>query len=648
MRIKSKSGSRERLFEMFQGVNKKDINELNTITGEWGKIIDSLKKNVSDIKIVQTGLNKTNKGKKITFNDGSEVLIDPVGMSLERVYVVKSEYQDSLANWFKRLHKDGNISFEELWKIFSEKEINEWYDDEYYSGPSKIQPFNPNDFKKVKELHTLLLIDKIPDIYEVYPDWIVNSLKDNGYIEEVEFTWGFTEEGENKFPNPESLQKFLKNEYNRETPLDDRDPETKMFSAMQGGVEENIVDKKEDSDPYGDSSQKFQKPIDYVDKKPVNNNLRTRSRELNKYVRESTDQDKFEEVVFMQGDEASEPLNVLMNQGPEQALEYLKQWHSPGSHEGTDELKHGSSDFTHEQDGYTMSWNPYVGYIGLVYDLSELNESEEGEKMLKSKSNLLNADLDFSRMADAYKGLLNIKHGEFKNTDVLQQTLSDLSNTLAKYLKNVKGIDVDQEDVQRFFDKQTQPVDTVVENEDSEEEAPALDPEDVDNDGDKLEGGLADDSAVMEFDPQELLKGIEVEMEHTKDPRIAIELAMDHLYELDDYYTRLEQMEEKGREETPSIENNDESSIDVDNIPDELKQHGEVLNDTSSEDEELKDAILGYSTQTPNKMGEEKDFASEYLDNDKYKRYQELDSKDFDSLSDEEEEEFFELWKEFN
>jgi hypothetical protein len=41
--------------------------------------------------------------------------------------------------------------------------------------------------------------------------------------------------------------------------------------------------------------------------------------------------------------------------------------------------------------------------------------------------------------------------------------------------------------------------------------------------------------------------GTKVEMEHTDDPREAVEIALDHLMELPDYYSRLKHMEkEKG------------------------------------------------------------------------------------------------------
>ncbi|MFA5801201.1 MAG: DUF5661 family protein [Thermoleophilia bacterium] len=48
-----------------------------------------------------------------------------------------------------------------------------------------------------------------------------------------------------------------------------------------------------------------------------------------------------------------------------------------------------------------------------------------------------------------------------------------------------------------------------------------------------------------DFDEAALSQGIRVEMEHTDDPKIAIEIAMDHLAERPDYYDRLEEMEAK-------------------------------------------------------------------------------------------------------
>jgi hypothetical protein len=97
---------------------------------------------------------------------------------------------------------------------------------------------------------------------------------------------------------------------------------------------------------------------------------------------ESTDQDKYEDVVFLQGQEADEPLQILHNDGQDAAMEFLKSWHMFGSHMGSSNLGHGSSDQTYEKDGYTMSWNDRIGYIGLQYDLN-YNESSNKNIGLK-------------------------------------------------------------------------------------------------------------------------------------------------------------------------------------------------------------------------------------------------------------------------
>ncbi|MHA1872732.1 MAG: DUF5661 family protein [Candidatus Heimdallarchaeaceae archaeon] len=49
----------------------------------------------------------------------------------------------------------------------------------------------------------------------------------------------------------------------------------------------------------------------------------------------------------------------------------------------------------------------------------------------------------------------------------------------------------------------------------------------------------------VKHDPKELEMGIKVEMEHTTTPTISRKIAMDHLVEISDYYTRLARMEKE-------------------------------------------------------------------------------------------------------
>ena len=62
-----------------------------------------------------------------------------------------------------------------------------------------------------------------------------------------------------------------------------------------------------------------------------------------------------------------------------------------------------------------------------------------------------------------------------------------------------------------------------------------------------LRGGKADGMSASRFPQRQLRMGRKVEKEHTNNPRIAEEIAKDHLAEYKDYYTRLAQMEKKAK-----------------------------------------------------------------------------------------------------
>jgi hypothetical protein len=66
---------------------------------------------------------------------------------------------------------------------------------------------------------------------------------------------------------------------------------------------------------------------------------------------------------------------------------------------------------------------------------------------------------------------------------------------------------------------------------------------DIKNFKDTLTGGVADGKTVMQYNLEELLTGIKFELEHTSDRFIALEIAMDHLERMPDYYSRLRRLE---------------------------------------------------------------------------------------------------------
>lgn len=56
---------------------------------------------------------------------------------------------------------------------------------------------------------------------------------------------------------------------------------------------------------------------------------------------------------------------------------------------------------------------------------------------------------------------------------------------------------------------------------------------------DSIEGGVGDNVIPSDVDVRELSIGVQVEMEHTNDPDIATEIALDHLKENPEYYSKL-------------------------------------------------------------------------------------------------------------
>lgn len=60
---------------------------------------------------------------------------------------------------------------------------------------------------------------------------------------------------------------------------------------------------------------------------------------------------------------------------------------------------------------------------------------------------------------------------------------------------------------------------------------------------DKIKGGLADKKKPSDFDSEAIKAGVKVEMEHTNDPDLAREIAMDHLTEDPHYYKKLKTIE---------------------------------------------------------------------------------------------------------
>lgn len=75
-----------------------------------------------------------------------------------------------------------------------------------------------------------------------------------------------------------------------------------------------------------------------------------------------------ERVVFLQGEEANEALEIYEEKGIDAAFDHLKQWHYPGEHETSSEPGHGTSDSVFKLGQYTMAINSPLSYIGLEFN----------------------------------------------------------------------------------------------------------------------------------------------------------------------------------------------------------------------------------------------------------------------------------------
>ena len=77
---------------------------------------------------------------------------------------------------------------------------------------------------------------------------------------------------------------------------------------------------------------------------------------------------RYEDVVFLQGEEADKAIEIIQRDGPDAGIKFLSQWHYPGEHMTRDELPHGTNDNVHHDNGYILFWNNMLPYAGLTFD----------------------------------------------------------------------------------------------------------------------------------------------------------------------------------------------------------------------------------------------------------------------------------------
>ena len=338
--------------------------------------------------------------------------------------------------------------------------------------------------------------------------------------------------------------------------------------------------KKIDSYPFGGMPERMQTSKAYGDEKPTNDKVRVKSPELDKFefVDEGMDEINVKPDTLNTGQRY---FDKLQPQTKEMAIMNAKAFIDKQL------AARGMQSFDIPQDQYRneikrLAIAHYEGYLASMNEEEGKEKSDYPDQMgkkFKPKNQM---------PKKKRKPQTVVKLGEQFDDEDDEFDIPDLDIPIDKNAekaarsdihKDMQGqnIGVDSDEWKHSIKPDMKFTDIV--EDDKEPETDDVEQIEVDKEeiGDKIKGGKADDNSPQEFDKEQIKMGLKIEMEHTDDPMIAIEIAMDHLSEFPDYYTRLDKMEKEAKGEK--------------------SEDGE-----ESEDEELTDRLLGYE---PKNVGDE-------------------------------------------
>jgi hypothetical protein len=168
----------------------------------------------------------------------------------------------------------------------------------------------------------------------------------------------------------------------------------------------------------------------------------------------------------------------------------------------------------------------------------------------------------------------------------------------------------------------------------------------------KLEGGVGDETEPSDVDSKQLKEGRVVEKEHTDNEEEAEEIALDHLTEDPEYYSKLQEIEsskpktrrpkfekeedealvDQDSEESEEVEDEDlnlleedeseeesfvdQEDLDVDGRPDKQEEHGEITpeDDVDGDGDVEHEEAMAVEAGEEDKYSDEGDFSDEYLE----------------------------------
>lgn len=391
--------------------------------------------------------------------------------------------------------------------------------------------------------------------------------------------------------------------------------------------------------PFGGNPEKMQTNQAYADQKPENPKLRVDAPVLNKFapepIKENEDDDfNMDAEIKRVNTMAQAPVD------PETVGNEIDDEPVPEVSEEERQRIIAAADSFQRRTGKYPTTNDVLEELdrmaGIVKPRKTRALSKEAEPFFESDQNFIKPDITPAiinvikqaklNIINQMGGVSNLPHPEFV------KRVKDEANKIMKE-KSLSFMNEDEKEndypdplgkkfkPKNQIKKKKQRPQTVVklgegeaaETNDTEIEQLA---QEKDNTGEILKGGKGDGKLATEFDPEQIKKGLTVEMEHTDDPMVAIEIVLDHLSEDPEYYT-VKDTPEASAQANASADANGEEKPEVekenpDLYPDGWKEMDGMFMGPNSihskmtppdqDDEELTNLLLGYK---PKNVGDE-------------------------------------------
>ena len=372
-----------------------------------------------------------------------------------------------------------------------------------------------------------------------------------------------------------------------------------------------------DKVPYNKGSEEIQTQKAYADQKPVNPDVRVHSNELDKYVSEEDDD-------FALPPDYS-PEDMPKPQDSDDGSVSLDPYEQePQYDDGEEATPEDKELYSRAYDNITASGNQFPTSDQIEKEVLKLKgldkpvektrtiprgaeEFWEGhvvtdikaDDVVKQSYDSLSDEKKKQLIFDAQE-LVDEALGSFKDKLPRQEYVKNVQKEAVKlYKEAIRGMNEDEkksdypDQMGKTFKPKSQipkkkkKPQSVVKLKEDDIPEPAIEP-DFDAMGmeqeDQLSGGLGDDKSPNQFDPDQVAKGVKVEMEHTDNPLLAMEIALDHLTEDPEYYGG------------------------AGDDPEEMAQTNASLDAEEQENDELTDELLGFKPHNVN------DYANEEFD----------------------------------